>query len=468
MAKKTFLAPQLPAVPTVGYERYKSEIADDIQDIIQHLGCQPILFVGSGLSKRYFGGPSWDELLGILAERCPLIDKSLTFYKQIYSTPQLVGEFFASKYHEWAWSDGKSNFPDSLFHDGIPSSAYIKHAIATILDEMTPLNFDDLKKIGYAQELESFNKIKPHAVITTNFDKMLETIFPDHHPVIGQQILKSTTFAIGEIFKIHGCVSAYGSLVFTEADYNEFVKKKKYLSAKLLTFFSEHPLLFIGYSASDPNIRAILSDIDEALPEAGGIIPNVYILDWNPSLSEGSTPPREKLISTSEDRSVRVKLIEAEDFAWVFDAFGANPPLNDVNPKILRALIARSYEMVRHDIPKMAVHADFEMLSESVKDSTTFGALFGIANIKDYSTLSAKYPYSATELGRHLGGQTWHLCNKLIDKITSEKGVNIRESDNKYHICEKINKTKFRKYSDEALKLLTSCRDGKDYTIDLD
>ena len=61
-------------------------------------------------------------------------------------------------------------------------------------------------------------------------------------------------------------------------DYDQFNKKKKYLTAKLLTYFAEHPLFFFGYSCTDPNIINILSDIDEILAPEGELIPNIYLV----------------------------------------------------------------------------------------------------------------------------------------------------------------------------------------------
>jgi hypothetical protein len=165
-------------------------------------------------------------------------------------------------------------------------------------------------------ELEALRKIRPHAIITTNYDQFLEIVFPDYSPIVGQQIIRGPIVSIGEIFKIHGCASQPGSLVFTKSDYDEFMRKKKYLSAKMLTYFSEHPLLFIGYSASDPNIRAILSDIDEAPPISGGIISNVFIAEWRRDIPKDEYPSREKLIAIEESRSIRVNAIETESFHW--------------------------------------------------------------------------------------------------------------------------------------------------------
>lgn len=456
---------QEPKMSSRRYERYMEEISEGIAETIQQLGCQPILFIGSGLAKRYVNAPSWDDLLSHLAASCSLIDKEIGYYKQSLKTSPKIGEEFAERYHEWAWSSGKNEFPDDMFGPSVDAQAYIKFKIANYLRSLTPVSLEDLMALGHESEIRALQAIKPHAVITTNYDQMIEIVFPDHQPIIGQQILKGQQLAVGEIFKIHGCVSDYSQIVFTQSDYEAFTRKKKFLSAKLLTFFNEHPLIFIGYSASDPNIRAILSDIDEALPEKGGVVPNVYILEWDSSIGPESSPAREKVIATDEDRSIRVKLIEADDFSWVFNAFAANPVLNDVNPRVLRALIARSYELVRHDIPKMTVHADFKMLTEGVANASSFAKLFGIANITSYSSASAHHRYSATQLGKKLGGTSWHVAQKLIDRIRAKTGLNIKSSDNVYHRAEMLNNSVFHKYSKEAYDLLVRARDGLQYDV---
>ncbi|TBG38540.1 SIR2 family protein [Rhizobium leguminosarum] len=448
------------------YERYVEEITEDITNTVQEFGVQPILFVGSGLTKRYMEGPSWEELLGYLADKCSTIDKGLGFYKQSLGHPILIGQEFSKLYQDWAWAAGNNEFPKEMFGDNVNKHSYIKYKIAEFFKGIKPGAITGLQD-AYQPEIEALAKIKPHAIITTNYDEMLEMIFPDHERIIGQQILRGQQVCIGELYKIHGCVTDHDSLVFTKDDYDEWQKKKKFLSAKLLTFFNEHPLIFIGYNAGDPNIKAILSDIDEALPEKGGVIPNVYILQWDPSLKDDSWPQRDKIIPTEEDRSVRVKMIVASDFGWVFDAFAANPALAHVNIKVLRALMARAYELVRSDIPKMKVEADFKMLNSAVESSESFAKLFGIANINDYSAASAYHPLSLTEVGKALGFKGWHSADALIYAVSQKKGVNIKKSDNRYHRADKVNKTVFHKYSADAIELLRKERDGEEYELDL-
>ena len=61
------------------YKQYQNEVTSDIAEVLTNAGCQPILFVGSGFTKRYAGGPNWEELLTKLAAECPLIDKDFAY-----------------------------------------------------------------------------------------------------------------------------------------------------------------------------------------------------------------------------------------------------------------------------------------------------------------------------------------------------------------------------------------------------
>lgn len=459
----------------VSEDAYRAEISKDIESQVAQMGCQPILFIGSGLSKRYFSGPNWDELLSVLANECPLIDKDYAYYKQTLGTQLAVGQEFAKIYQQWAWDKGRNQFPAEMFSENVPVQAYIKYRIAKYIDKVTPPDLNAIEDKNILAEISTFQDIRPHAVITTNYDRLLEVIFPEYQPIIGQSIIREAPVLFGEIFKIHGCVSDFNSLVFTQEDYDNFMRKKKYLSAKLLTYFSEHPLLFVGYSASDPNIRAILSDIDEAIPRSGpngALIPNIYILEWRKDAPMGYRPAREKLIPVEDGRSVRIKAIETGDFKWVFSAFGSSRPLNAVSPKILRALLHRSYDLVRHDIPRKTVQADFEMLERAVKTGPEFAKLFGITTVSRASSNSTDFPYTLSEVAEKIAGAGtyWHWAKIFLNKIKRDKGVDIQSSDNIYHCATRIGKKKtsiVHKYSDHFLDIIEKIEKGEDFELDI-
>ncbi len=422
-------------------DSYRTLISADIAACISKMGCQPILFIGSGLSRRYFSGPSWEELLAFLAKQCPLIDKDYAYYKQTLVSPLAIGREFARLYQEWAWGKGRSQFPADMFQSNVQPDAYIKLKIAEHLAGITPKEILAIDA-AFKDEIAALLSIRPHAIITTNYDQLLEVLFPEYQPIIGQKVISGSTVLYGELFKIHGCVSDPNSLVFTQQDYDQFIKKKKYLSAKLVTYFSEHPLLFVGYSATNSNIRAILSDIDEILlSETDGVIPNVYILEWNKAAG-AKAPAQERLIEIEGAKSVRVKAIEADDFKWVFDAFSCGQPLNSISPKVLRTLLHRSYDLVRHDIPRQRVDADFQMLEHAVQSGADFAKLFGITTVSDPSASNANYPHTITMLAEHLFGPdtNWNQVNVMISKLKKEHGVDIKTSDNRYHITTKTGK----------------------------
>lgn len=435
------------------YETYKTQLSEDIAKQIERLRCQPVVFFGSGMSRRYFHAPNWEELLQELADNCPMIDKEYAYYAQSCSSAPQIGSIFAEKYREWAWGSGKNQFPNELFDPAVSPDAFLKHATSTILKTKCPKSLTDLDPSVKA-EISALQAIKPHAVLTTNYDTFLETVFPDHAVVVGQSALKGMPFAVGEIFKFHGCVNEIDQIVLTSEDYDTFYKKKKFIAARLLSLFNEHPMLIVGYAASDPNVQAILSDIDEALALPGSLIENIFFVEYDAQAEQKVSLPTEKLIQIEENRSVRVKLIVASDFQWVFEAFKSPDTLNSIPPSFMRALLARSYELVRSDIPRTQLDVDFDFLERKLDNQDEFAQLFGITTISDASVVSAKFPYSITELGKKLGGNSWHVADKLMKIVSNDTGLDLKDGDTKFHQLMKINNSQFHKYSDEALDLL--------------
>lgn len=371
-----------------------------------------------------------------------------------------VASRISETYQSWAWADGRSKFPKILFDSSVPRDIYLKYYLCRYLK-----SFGSAIIPKYNDEALAFSAIRPHSVITTNYDELMESVFKDYQPILGKGLIIAPFASIGEIYKIHGTTAKPSSIVLTDSDYENFSRRRRYLTAKILTFFAEHPILFVGYSVEDENIKAILADLDEAMEISGSLVENVFVL----SRPTANTPPAERVVQVSPNKGVRVQAIESGNFKWIFEAFGHNAPLENVNPKLLRAILARSYHLVRQDIPKQKVEVDFDLISQRVSSVNDFAKLFGIADLQPATEFSAKYPYNLTEVGRKLGFPGWHGANVLLRRIVEEKGVDIKSSDNRYHCAVRISKkSTAQMYSQEAVDLLALVKNDQPYNAVLE
>ncbi len=120
-----------------------------------------------------------------------------------------------------------------------------------------------------SEEIECLKRVGNKSiagVITTNYDSLLEGVFSDYTRFIGQEeLIFSQIQGVGEIYKIHGCCTKPDSIIINEDDYVDFQEKNPYLASKILTLFLEHPIVFMGYSIGDENIRNILRAIVRCL-----------------------------------------------------------------------------------------------------------------------------------------------------------------------------------------------------------
>ena len=247
----------------------------------------PYLFAGTGISMRYSNAPSWDTLLKNIWKMAGIGDNDREYEKmkqkieneisydktqineddrKYYVNPLLATEIektFNEKYYSEAGYDEK--IFDTQENNEIIDNHYnpFKYLIAKQTKELElDINRPEYDEVQYL--IQNQNKIA--GVITTNYDGILETIFKDFTVMVGQDnLLASNMFSIFEIFKIHGDCKNPESIILTQNDYKKFDEKLKYLSAKLMTIFIEHPIIFVGYGMGDVNIRNILMEIAECL-----------------------------------------------------------------------------------------------------------------------------------------------------------------------------------------------------------
>lgn len=217
-----------------------------IRDLLLRFECQPILFMGSGISQRYFGAPTWRELLRKLFEQLPSPHESYDYYSQKFNDdPIAIGSKLSDLIFEWAWKDGKGEFPESLFSSDVSKDVFIKHAACRLIKSQTPL-LASIATAGILDELNSLKLIKPHAVVTTNYDLFLEEVLDGYEPITGQTILKYNTNSFGEIYHIHGDVSDPSSVVLTDSDYQQWSERKNIYQQNYLLISQNIRFSYLG------------------------------------------------------------------------------------------------------------------------------------------------------------------------------------------------------------------------------
>lgn len=461
------------------YSDYLSDSLTRMRTTIDDSGTRPILFVGTGMSKRYINAPSWLGLLEYLINKNPNCRYPIAYYTQNSSDNPEIASQLVNEYKTYAWDHYKNNiYPETLYQTTISPSMFLKYEISEYLKSLT--QFVDSESHLYEEELVALKKLQPHAIITTNYDTLLEALFPDHSVIVGQQVIKSKqTLNIGQILKIHGCVNTPDEIVISAEDYELFHEKRKYLVAKLITFFMEHPIIFLGYSISDSNVKKILADISEIVSESEiEIVDNIWFIEWSEEeIPESSKPFTDKSIDLGSGKSIRVNYLLVNSYKEIFE----NLNQNDISEiSALKMLEDRIYNIVKSnsitdlavDVITMSRVEDEKALASMLGiksrkndlEQQVSKTIFGVGTISDPEQLKATYPYRLTDLGKKMGFNSWHNVNKALQKVKLETGVDIKETGNRYHIDLGVNEPLHR-YSQEALNLVLKVLANEDYQV---
>lgn len=330
----------------------------------------PYLFVGSGISRRYAGAPSWGELLSEFASRT---SHSYGYYQGVAdgSMPEIATRIAAEFYDVW-WDEDDTEYAASRSAYGnrmkskdsplkVEVAKYIRDLVAA---SSLPADLTD--------EWKLFGDVVVDGIITTNYDQLLPLRFPGFRTFVGQsELVFSDTQGIAEIYMIHGSDADPQSLVLTTADYESFDSRNAYLAAKLMAVFVEHPVVFLGYSMGDENIRRILQALLRGLTDdhISKLKDRLIFVEWK----DGVNPSAAETILQIDDTALPVIRVEVPDFTSVYKALAGRE--RAIPAKILRVLKEQVFEIVKTNDPGNRLYAYKDIDDENAAD---FDVVFGV------------------------------------------------------------------------------------------
>lgn len=243
----------------------------------------PIVFIGSGMAKRYIlDSPDW---LSLLEEYWNMLDNEQKFYsylnelrEQLHSAnPLFSDESLMFMVNAKAASYIQKQF-DSAYNQNpaLVSSLSSKEAFLKQLSPFKVSLAERFSNISFIKDMKAeltlFAKVlsKSKMIITTNYDDMIEHLLSEQNKsadiFVGSSGFFRETTGWGELYKIHGTNSDPASIVITDDDYQKFDSNSLLLNAKLLTSLVDSPILFLGYSMTDENVRSLLHTYANNLP----------------------------------------------------------------------------------------------------------------------------------------------------------------------------------------------------------
>ncbi len=112
-------------------------------------------------------------------------------------------------------------------------------------------------------------------IFTTNWDDYFERECAAI-PIVTAKDFAFYNIKQRKVFKLHGSISNYGSIVATDADYKECYKELNtgLIGANLKTLLATKTIVFVGYSFRDYDFLRILNFLKK---EMGNLLPHIYV-----------------------------------------------------------------------------------------------------------------------------------------------------------------------------------------------
>jgi len=249
----------------------------------------PALILGSGITTRYVkNAPGWEELLSRVGKRFG-IDESMMIILEssaknyVKEHPNEIENFMPRLATEMEKEFNERARKGYFRVEDILTKEEHSYFLETHLDPVRIMVASELKNIeldndsSKTKELSYLRSLRDNVpcIITTNYDTVLEDQIFENKLSVYQRISDyylSGSQGIGEIYKIHGSCTDPKSLVFDEQDYISLLRKSKIITSKILSILCDYPVVIMGQSMKDDDIRRIISDLissldDDKLPE---------------------------------------------------------------------------------------------------------------------------------------------------------------------------------------------------------
>jgi hypothetical protein len=105
------------------------------------------------------------------------------------------------------------------------------------------------------------------AILTTNYDSLIERALDEAHVPYAQQALDRNELVQVDghipLLKLHGSRDDWLNVILSGRSYEQFSKRYPFLNAQLDVLLRRHPVLFVGCSLQDPRILDWLADLPE-------------------------------------------------------------------------------------------------------------------------------------------------------------------------------------------------------------
>lgn len=234
---------------------------------LQNNNQYPIVFIGSGITKRYFdNAPDWEQLLKTLWNE---VNDPNAFYSAFHTSTEISD--FEAYLHIADKLDSdytRAFYNQEITIPGLTISEAHKHKISPLRAKIASLFSNLTVKPGMEDEIKEFTAMlnKARMIVTTNYDTFIEERLNFKIATkVGNKGLFENSTEFGELFKLHGTVSNPNSIAISSNDYKTLEETSTLINAKILSTLTESPIIFFGYSVTDQNIRTLLHDFSKNL-----------------------------------------------------------------------------------------------------------------------------------------------------------------------------------------------------------